>query len=236
LQHWLARPQTAVLTALVLGLGGCQQEMAHQPSYRPLQASSLFADGLSARPLVAGTVHRDFQVVTWKKSLEITGWERAASMIGKLGGSPLDAASAVADWSIYVEAFPMPLTAKVLARGQVRFDIFCAVCHDRLGTGHGMIVQRGFTPPPNFHTDLSRGFKLRGTELNLTAAPVGYFFEVITRGFGAMPDYANQVPPDDRWAIIAYIRALQLSQAATLADVLDAKEKQRLLEMRGKQP
>src|SRR5207302_1380064 len=114
----------------------------------------------------------------------------AAGVVGKLAGNALEAATASADVSIYVDSFPFPITEKVLTRGQERFNIFCSACHDHLGTGRGMIVQRGFTAPPNFHTDLSRGFKLRGTELKLTAAPVGYYFEVITRGFGAMPDHA----------------------------------------------
>jgi mono/diheme cytochrome c family protein len=225
-----------LLCMLLLCLAGCQQEMARQPSYRPLQPSTLFPDGMSSRPLVAGTVHRDERPATWKKPLTIIGWERAAAVVGKLAGSPLEAASAAGDASIYVEAFPHPVTEQLMARGQDRFNIYCAVCHDRLGTGRGMIVQRGFTAPPNFHQDLSRGFKLRGIELKLTAAPVGYYFEVITRGFGAMPDYAGQVAPDDRWAVIAYIRALQLSQSATPADVSDEREKQRLLESRGKRP
>jgi len=225
-----------LFVALFFCLAGCQQEMARQPSYRPLQPSSLFPDGLSARPLVPGTVHRDARPVAWKKPVEIIGWERAASVVGKLAGNPLEAVTPAADVSIYVDAFPVPITEKMLARGQDRFNIYCSVCHDRLATGRGMIVQRGFTAPPNLHTDLSRGFKLRGIELKLTAAPVGYYFEVITRGFGAMPDYASQVPPDDRWAIIAHIRALQLSQAATLADVRDDKEKQRLLQTREKRP
>jgi mono/diheme cytochrome c family protein len=157
-------------------------------------------------------------------------------VVGKLAGNPLDAAAATAELSSYVDAFPFPITEKVLTRGQERFNIYCAVCHDRVGTGHGMIVQRGFTEPPNFHTDLSRGFKLRGVDVKLTAAPVGYYFEVITRGFGAMPDYATQVPPDDRWAIIAYIRALQLSQAAPVAAVGNEKAKKGAAQAREKQP
>jgi mono/diheme cytochrome c family protein len=221
---------------LILALAGCQQEMARQPAYRPLQPSTLFADGLSARPLVPGTVHRDFEVVVWRKPVKIVGWERAASMVGQLPGNPLGAtsAAATADLAIYVDTFPAPLTASQLKRGEDRFNIYCAVCHDRLATGKGMIVQRGFTPPPNLHTDLSRGFQLRGIKVKLTDAPVGYYFDVITRGFGAMPDYASQVPPADRWAIIAYIRALQLSQNATLAEVRDAKARQELLQQQEK--
>ncbi len=102
---------------------------------------------------------------------------------------------------------PFPATAEVLERGQQRFNIYCAPCHSRVGDGNGMIVQRGFRAPPSYHTD------------RLRQAPLGYLFGVITNGYAAMPDYASQIPPRDRWAIVAYIRALQLSQAATLADV-----------------
>ncbi len=103
--------------------------------------------------------------------------------------------------------FPFPITPDVLNRGRERFNIFCAPCHSRLGDGNGMIPQRGFRRPPSFHID------------RLRAAPLGHFFDVITNGFNGMPDYGDQIPPRDRWAIIAYIRVLQLSQHATLADV-----------------
>ncbi len=99
------------------------------------------------------------------------------------------------------------MTRAVLERGQERFNIYCAPCHSRVGDGNGMIVQRGFRRPPSFH------------EVRLLQAPLGHFFDVMTNGFGAMPDYAAQVSPRDRWAIAAYIRALQLSQHASLADV-----------------
>ena len=105
------------------------------------------------------------------------------------------------------EVFPIPITAPVLARGRERFDIYCAPCHGRTGGGDGMVVRRGFRRPPTFHQD------------RLRDAPVGHFFDVITNGFGAMPDYAEQVRSEDRWAIIAYVRALQLSEHATTADV-----------------
>jgi mono/diheme cytochrome c family protein len=103
--------------------------------------------------------------------------------------------------------FPMPITPEIMARGQERFNVFCSPCHGRTGMGNGMIVQRGFRQPPSYH------------EERLRNAPVGYFFDVMTNGFGAMQDYAAQVPPSDRWAIAAYIRALQLSQHATVAEV-----------------
>jgi mono/diheme cytochrome c family protein len=103
--------------------------------------------------------------------------------------------------------FPMPVTADVMARGQERFNVFCSPCHGKTGSGNGMVVQRGFRAPPSYHEDRLRN------------APVGYFFDVMTNGFGAMQDYSSQVPVADRWAIAAYIRALQLSQRATVADV-----------------
>jgi mono/diheme cytochrome c family protein len=103
--------------------------------------------------------------------------------------------------------FPTPVTAETMARGRERFDVFCSPCHGRTGEGNGMIVQRGFRQPPSFHED------------RLVNAPVGYYFDVMTNGFGAMQDYAAQVPVADRWAIAAYLRALQLSRRATPADV-----------------
>jgi hypothetical protein len=110
--------------------------------------------------------------------------------------------------------FPMPVTKELLLRGQQRFNIYCSPCHDRTGNGNGMIVRRGYRHPPSYHSD------------RLRQQPNGYFFDVITRGFGAMPDYAVQVQPEDRWAIVAYIRALQLSQQASINDVPAADRSQ----------
>ena len=107
----------------------------------------------------------------------------------------------------FVAALPVPLTRTLLLRGRERFDIFCSPCHSRVGDGRGMIVERGFKEPPSFHID------------RLRAQPIGYFFDVVTSGFGEMSGYAAQVTPADRWAIAAYIRALQLSQHAPLGDV-----------------
>ena len=109
------------------------------------------------------------------------------------------------------EVFPFRVDERVMRRGQERFDVFCAPCHGRSGQGDGMVVLRGYRRPPSVHQDRLRN------------APVGHFFDVITNGFGAMPDYASQVNADDRWAIVAYIRALQLSGHATLADVPPAE-------------
>jgi len=105
------------------------------------------------------------------------------------------------------DVMPFPATMEVLARGQERFNIYCTPCHSRVGNGEGMIVQRGYAPAGNYHTT------------RLRTAPLGHFFHVMTNGYGAMPDYSAQLTPADRWAVVAYIRALQLSQNATAADV-----------------
>lgn len=105
------------------------------------------------------------------------------------------------------DGLPFPVTAQVLERGQERYNVYCTPCHSRVGNGEGMIVQRGYAKAGDFHTT------------RLESAPLGHFFHVITNGYGAMPDYSAQVGPADRWAIAAYIRALQLSQKATQADV-----------------
>jgi hypothetical protein len=112
---------------------------------------------------------------------------------GKLGANPGD-------------YMPFPVTQEVLERGRERFNIYCAPCHSRVGDGNGMIPQRGYRHPPSYHQE------------RLRKAPLGYFFDVMTNGFGAMPDYAMQIAPRDRWNIVAYIRALQLSQNATADD------------------
>lgn len=175
----------------VLACIGCRQDMADQPHIKPLEASDFFDDGLSSRPLVAGTVARGH--------LQID----SAYYAGQIDGKP-------------IVTFPLPtvaeqlrlsgddehLMAQVLERGRERFDIFCAACHDRTGSGQGMVVQRGFPAPPSYHIQ------------RLRDAPIGHFYDVISHGLGRMPDYASQVPPADRWAIVAYIRALQLSQHA----------------------
>ncbi len=103
--------------------------------------------------------------------------------------------------------FPFPVTRQVIDRGRQRFEIFCSPCHGRLGDGNGMIAQRGFRHPPSYHIE------------RLQQERVGHFFDVITNGLGAMYDFADRIPPRDRWAIIAYIRVLQLSQAAKFEDL-----------------
>jgi cytochrome c553 len=106
---------------------------------------------------------------------------------------------------------PFVVTSEVLERGRNRFNVFCTPCHGRVGDGNGFIPSRGFRRPPSYHIE------------RLRKVPIGYFFDVMTNGFGVMPDYSSQIPPRDRWAIAAYIRALQLSQNAAAADVAEGK-------------
>lgn len=183
------RSNRALLLAagLYLALAGCtntgiEHGMESQPKAKPLAESDFFPDGRASRPLVAGTVARGH---LHDDTLLYTGMNGDKE-------SPV---------------FPYPVTAAMLRRGHERYDIFCAVCHDRAGTGDGMIVRRGFKQPPSFHSDALRN------------APPGHFFEVMTNGFGTMYSYADRVSVEDRWAIAAYIRALQLSQNARLQDV-----------------
>jgi mono/diheme cytochrome c family protein len=176
---------TLLGAAVLIATCGCRQEMYDQPKYRPLEKSDFFADRRASRPLVEGTVARGTL-------------DSAAAPLPPAG------APGAAD---LVTALPMPLTSELLARGQQRYEIFCTPCHDRTGGGQGMVVRRGYRPPPSLHID------------RLRDAPVGHFYDVTTRGLGAMPDYAQQIPPEDRWAIAAYVKALQLSQHAVVADL-----------------
>ena len=163
----------------IFAIAGCRQQMADQPHQRPLEPSNFFDDGMASRPVEPGTVAR--------AGKEQDGLRFQSKVDGKL-----------------VDTFPFEVTMEVLARGQERYEIFCSPCHDRLGTGQGMIVRRGFTPARSFH------------DPRLRDAPAGHFFEVMTQGFGQMPSYANQLSEQDRWAVIAYIRALQFSRNVRL--------------------
>jgi hypothetical protein len=117
------------------------------------------------------------------------------------------------DDTTFARSFPAPVTRATLDRGRERYNIYCTPCHDYVGTGRGMVVRRGFKQPPSFHQD------------RLRDAPVGYLFDVMTNGFGTMSSYATQVPAGDRWAIAAYVRALQYSQNAKLAELPAAERR-----------
>ena len=175
-------PMLIILLLLTLPIGGCRQQMADQPHQRPLEVSNFFDDRMASRPIEPGTVAR-------------TGREENSYLLsGKIDGKLAD-------------AFPFEITMDMLKRGQERYEIFCSPCHDRLGTGQGMIVRRGFTPARSFH------------DLRLRDAPAGHYFEIMTQGFGPMPSYANQLSEQDRWAVIAYIRALQFSRNAKVSEL-----------------
>lgn len=185
------RLKQGTLIALLF-LPGCElrQAMYNQPKYKPMEASSFFADGRSARQPVAGAIAQG------QLRLDRHFYE------GK------------ADTGL-ATTLPMPLTAELLERGRQRFDIYCAPCHDRTGRGNGMIVQRGLKRPPSFHLD------------RLRTAPVGYFYDVMTNGFGAMYSYASRITPQDRWAIAAYLRTLQFSQQTSF-DQLPTEDQRQL--------
>jgi mono/diheme cytochrome c family protein len=164
--------------------------MNNQPKAKPLSSSDFFSDRASARqPPLYTVAHGDVR-------------ENAAFHTGLTNGT-------------YITQLPVKLTPDLLARGRERFEAICAECHDRTGSGNGMVAQRGFPQPPSYHVDRLRN------------APVGHFYDVITNGYGVMYSYADHIDPEDRWAIAAYIRALQLSHNAKLSD-LDAPAREKL--------
>jgi mono/diheme cytochrome c family protein len=165
-------------------------DMDNQPKFRAQQANPMFADGRAMRPPVAGTVARG----------ELR--EDAATYAGK---------TAAGEW---VSAIPVAVTARLMKRGQERYDVFCTPCHGFAGNGDGIVAKRAdrlqegtWTPPSSLHTDLVR------------SRPDGQLFNTITNGVRTMPAYGSQIPVADRWAIVAYVRALQRSQNASVADV-----------------
>ena len=186
----------------------CRRDMQDQPKMKPFRSSTFFRDGLSARPPIEGTVARGFlksdtEFFTGKRASTV-GVRHAVPLQAAgpqpsitTGAAPLQGAAAYPD---DVELFPITITKETVTRGKERYEIFCSACHGLTGTGDGMIVRRGFRRAASFNDD------------RLRQAPVGHFFDAITNGWGAMPSYAPQIPPEDRWAIIAYIRALQMSQ------------------------
>jgi mono/diheme cytochrome c family protein len=181
-------------------LSGCRRDMQDQPKAIAYRENKFFKDGLSSRPPVEGTVPRgylreDRAYYFGKKPGAVTQPSPSGSQTGSTAGS-------TALYPDDVEDIPIKITALDMDRGQERFNIYCSVCHGMTGHGDGMIARRGFNKPSpaSFHQD------------RLRQAPAGHFFDAMTNGWGAMPSYASQISVDDRWKIIAYVRALQLSQ------------------------
>jgi mono/diheme cytochrome c family protein len=185
-----------LLSALCLLAAGCRRDMQDQPKAKSYRENSFYKDGSASRPLVEGTVPRGYlkedRAFFFGKKLtvaELSTEQSAARQTSTL--YPDD-----------VDTFPIAITKEALDRGQERYNIYCSVCHGMTGYGDGIVARRGFNrpSPASYHQD------------RLRQAPVGHFFDVMTNGWGAMPSYASQIPVEDRWKIIAYIRALQLSQ------------------------
>jgi mono/diheme cytochrome c family protein len=177
----------------LLLLAGCEkakQDMYDQPRYKPMAASGLFADGASARPLPEGSVPH-------------SKGPFAATSSGRFGQAEVlrdQQAEAAPD-------NPYPVDRQLLQRGRERYSIYCMPCHSALGDGDGWVVRRGFPAPPSFHSERLRN------------APDRHIFDVIGQGYGIMLPYGDRVDPADRWAIVAYIRALQLSRHADAASL-----------------
>lgn len=229
-------------------ISACRQDMQDQPRYEVYEPSTFFTDGQASRPLVEGTVPRGTQFremgsyfytgkepgaaqastgsqtgMSGTSSTSTGGVETRGANIpssagggaqptgdvnvrgNTAGGVPGSQASAQSG----PDVFPFPVTAEVLQRGQERFNAYCAMCHGMTGEGDGMIVRRGFRRPPSFHSEQLR----EGT------ASAAHFFDVITNGWGAMPAYNAMIPAEDRWKVIAYVRALQLSRRGKIEDV-----------------
>ena len=192
----------ALLLLTVIG-SGCRRDMQDQPKMKSLRGTPFFADGLSSRQPIEGTVARghlrsDTEYFTGKKA-KAPG-ATAAPAQQQTAGSQQNTGAQANTYADDVDTFPFPVTKEVVLRGQERYNIFCSACHGMTGNGDGMIVRRGYRRAASFNDD------------RLRQAPVGHFFDAVTNGWGAMPAYAPQIPVQDRWAIIAYIRALQTSQ------------------------
>jgi cytochrome c5 len=188
-----------VALVLLLLISGCRRDMQDQPKMKPFRGTTFFGDGLSSRQPIEGTVARGFLRTD---TALYTGKKSAASPSASPTTTPAQSTQ-TNNYPDDVDTFPFPVTKDVVLRGRERYDIFCSVCHGLTGNGDGMIVRRGFRRAASFNDD------------RLRQAPVGHYFDAITNGWGAMPPYASQIAVQDRWAIVAYIRALQASQQNT---------------------
>jgi mono/diheme cytochrome c family protein len=193
----MIRVRVPLAVMCVLALAGCEtrmQDMYDQPRYKPLAASPTFEDGGASRPPLEGTEPH-------------ASGEFAGTSSGRIG---VDNAQRW-DRDLHAKDDPYPATLERLRYGRERYDIYCAPCHSPVGDGDGLIVRRGFPAPPSLHSD------------RLRAIPDRHIFDVISNGYGIMYPYAARLTPDERWAVVAYIRALQLSQHASRSDLMPAE-------------
>lgn len=195
-----------LLAAFCLSALGCRYDMQDQPRYKPYKQSDFFGDNRASRDLPPGTVPRgqlreNKAFYTGKKE-NASGAQTGGQAAAPAATTATDASgnTLVASFPDAIEEFPVPVTKELLDRGEERYKVFCSICHGPTGNGDGMIVRRGFSQPPTYNDDRLRN------------APVGHFYDVITNGWGKMNSYASMIPVADRWAIVAYIRALQISQ------------------------
>ena len=232
-----------LLSAFCLLSAGCRMDMQDQPKYIPFRAGDkkFSTDGASVRQLVEGTVprqmsgpYRDREDYFYTGKIaavagggaqaggagsaptQLSGAPAGSNTTGNVAGGVPGAREAAATGG--PDLFPIPLDEAALERGRERFNIYCIVCHGATGEGDGMVVRRGYRRPPSYYED----------RLQEGVTPAAHFFDVITNGWGAMPSYAEQIPAEDRWKIIAYIRALQLSRKVKMDD-LSPEERQRVL-------
>lgn len=189
-----------LLLSVLMLTAGCRRDMQDQPKVKPLRGTTFFRDGLGSRQPIEGTIPRghlrsNVEFFTGKKAGAATATATPAQQ--QTAGTASTQTNSFPD---DIDTFPLPVTKEVVERGRARYEIFCSACHGLTGNGDGMIVRRGFRRAASFNDD------------RLRQAPVGHFFDAMTNGWGAMPSYAAQIPVQDRWAIVAYIRALQISQ------------------------
>jgi len=225
--------------SLTLMLPACQQKMADAPYYRPYDETPFFKDRQSARPIPDGAINRNQRVgndplMSGLTEVGFTTYQTRERLPTE--GDPAENKRWVMEQSNYRDTFPFVMTQSELRRGMERYTAFCVECHGVLGNGAGKIVERGYLRPPSYHTvqlqenepsetleelrghprGYSRGFARWQQKVPLDTVPVGYIFEVISKGYGGMPEHASQIPAADRWRIAAYVRALQFSQNVPL--------------------
>ena len=251
----VSRSLSSVLLVSLSLLTGCQQKMAQQPYFKPLEQSDFFPDGRSARPLEAGVTHRgqhldsDPLVTGLTQAEWVRFWKRGEAKVDVAAGTaaedrehaygaPRFDPRAGQNHSnpavqIYATEYPFEITGRDLSIGADRYTTYCAVCHGPLGNGKGKVWERGYLKPTSYHTEkveatepdetaqiplgYSRGYWKWDVQIPVRDVPIGYIFEIITKGYGAMPDHASQIKPEDRWRIIAYVRTLQFSRRADVS-------------------